>query len=204
MTSNTGEQDFLRRWSRLKTEARGDDARTSPAPDPALRSPAEQAPEGGQKHDVMPEQAPVVPPVESLNLDSDYRPFFHPKIEEGVRRAALKKLFSDPHFNVMDGLDTYIDDYSKPNPLPDGMLEQLEQAKKIIAWSREDAEERADVEERAKAEREKTELVNGAPAGAVTPSHDSLLINEADSPATTAPLIAASDRDSTRGAENAE
>ena len=30
----------------------------------------------------------------------------------------MKKLFSDPHFNVMDGLDTYIDDYGKPDPLP--------------------------------------------------------------------------------------
>ena len=36
--------------------------------------------------------------------------------------AALKKLFSDPHFNVMDGLDTYIDDYGKPDPIPPSML----------------------------------------------------------------------------------
>ncbi|MEY4753990.1 MAG: hypothetical protein RJA44_1665, partial [Pseudomonadota bacterium] len=35
------------------------------------------------------------------------------------------KLFSDPHFNVMDGLDIYIDDYGQPDPLPPGMLEQL-------------------------------------------------------------------------------
>jgi hypothetical protein len=33
-----------------------------------------------------------------------------------VRNAALKKLFTDPHFNVMDGLDVYIDDYGKPDP----------------------------------------------------------------------------------------
>jgi hypothetical protein len=35
-----------------------------------------------------------------------------------VKNAAFKKLFADPHFNVMDGLDIYIDDYSKPDPLP--------------------------------------------------------------------------------------
>lgn len=35
------------------------------------------------------------------------------KGEESVKRAALKKLFSDPRFNVMDGLDVDIDDYSK-------------------------------------------------------------------------------------------
>ena len=42
--------------------------------------------------------------------------------------AALKKLFSDPHFNVMDGLDTYIDDYGKPDPLPPVMLRRMAQS----------------------------------------------------------------------------
>jgi hypothetical protein len=42
-----------------------------------------------------------------------------------VKNAAVKKLFSDPHFNVMDGLDVYIDDYSKPDPIPDSMLREL-------------------------------------------------------------------------------
>jgi hypothetical protein len=46
-----------------------------------------------------------------------------------VRNAALKKLFADPHFNLMDGLDVYIDDYSKPDPLPPEMLAQLASAK---------------------------------------------------------------------------
>jgi hypothetical protein len=40
----------------------------------------------------------------------------------------MKKLFSDPHFNVMDGLDTYIDDYGKPNPIPLSMLRRMNQA----------------------------------------------------------------------------
>jgi hypothetical protein len=45
-----------------------------------------------------------------------------------VKNAALKKLFTDPHFNVMDGLDTYIDDYGKPDPLPAGMLRRMAQS----------------------------------------------------------------------------
>lgn len=146
MTADAREKDFLRRWSRLKTEARDNEARTNMEPDGAPRTPSEPQPEGAQERDAMQAQRPIVPPVDTLDIDSDYRPFFHPKIEEGVRRAALKKLFSDPHFNIMDGLDVYIDDYSKSDPLPDGMLEQLEQAKKILAWSREDAEERAKAE----------------------------------------------------------
>ena len=60
-----------------------------------------------------------------------------------LRRAALQKLFSDPHFNVMDGLDTYIDDYSQPNPLPPAMLAGLRQAQNILAWAKETKEETA-------------------------------------------------------------
>ena len=41
----------------------------------------------------------------------------------------MKKLFADPHFNVMDGLDIYIDDYSKPDPIPEAMLRKLASAK---------------------------------------------------------------------------
>ena len=29
----------------------------------------------------------------------------------------MKKLFADPHFNVMDGLDIYVGDYTQPDPL---------------------------------------------------------------------------------------
>jgi hypothetical protein len=84
---------------------------------------------------------PQLPPLDQLTLESDYRDFFHPKVDEKVRLAALKKLFGDPHFNVMDGLDVYIDDYSRPDPLPAAMLAQLRQAHKIIEWAKETKEE---------------------------------------------------------------
>jgi len=51
-------------------------------------------------------------------LVSDYRPFLSAGVDETVKRVALKKLFADPHFNVMDGLDVYVDDYSSPEALP--------------------------------------------------------------------------------------
>jgi hypothetical protein len=56
----------------------------------------------------------------------------HSKVEEGVKRAALKKLFSDPRFNVMDGLDTYIDDYTKSEPISEAMLATLEHARQTL------------------------------------------------------------------------
>jgi hypothetical protein len=102
-----GKQDFLRRWSRLKRES------------------AAQKP-------VAEEKPPPLPPLDSLTFESDFKAFMHSKVEEGVKRAALKKLFSDPRFNVMDGLDTYIDDYTKAEPISEELLAQLEHARQTL------------------------------------------------------------------------
>jgi Protein of unknown function (DUF3306) len=66
--------------------------------------------------------------VNLLTQASDYSPFVKPGVDESVKQAAMKKLFTDPHFNVMDGLDIYIDDYSKPDPMPASMLAKLTQS----------------------------------------------------------------------------
>ena len=122
------EAEFLSRWSRLKREAK---EQSVAKPQAATSAIDPQAP------------PPELPSVNELTIDSDFRGFFHPKVDEGLRRAALKKLFSDPHFNVMDGLDTYIDDYSQPNPLPAAMLAQLRQAQKILDWAKQTDEDSA-------------------------------------------------------------
>jgi hypothetical protein len=124
----TGDDDkevFLTRWSRLKEEAK------------------DQAPEKIPEKAADPKAPPPeLPAVDKLTFESDFRAFFHPKVGDDVRRAALKKLFSDPRFNVMDGLDVYIDDYSKNEPIPPAMLAGLRQAQNILQWAKEDAEER--------------------------------------------------------------
>jgi hypothetical protein len=50
-----------------------------------------------------------------------------------LRQAALKKLFADPHFNVMDGLDIYIDDYTRPDPIAASVIDQLVQFRNLEA-----------------------------------------------------------------------
>jgi hypothetical protein len=104
-------EDFLSRWSRRKHEA----AAAKPATAPGPAKPAAKPPE--------------LPPLESLTFDSDFKAFLNAQVDERVKRAALKKLFGDPRFNVMDGLDIYIDDYTKSDPIPDEMLERLEHAR---------------------------------------------------------------------------
>jgi hypothetical protein len=147
-----GRESFLQRWSRVKTESREvPSAPAAPAPEVSAKTVAE-AP--------MPE----LPPVEKLTLDSDFSGFFHPKVDEDLRRRALRKLFSDPHFNVMDGLDVYIDDYSKTEPIPAAMLASLKQAQRIF----ESAAENKDTA--ASKETESTPCENAAECDLASPA----------------------------------
>ena len=112
---STDKEAFLSRWARLKRAAAEKAASAPAAPKPA-------AP-----------QAPVeLPPLDKLTFDSDFSAFLRANVEERVKRAALKKLFSDPHFNVMDGLDVYIDDYTRNDPIPEEMLKTLEHARSTL------------------------------------------------------------------------
>lgn len=82
--------------------------------------------------------------LENLTPDSDFGQFMRQEISEEVRRKAMKTLFSDPHFNVMDGLDIYIDDYSISDPIPEEMLASLEHAKGLLFNAPEQEDEAAD------------------------------------------------------------
>lgn len=120
---------FLGRWSRLKREA------AAAEPLPPVEAPVAivppQTPDAGQ---VVPDtDVPAEPPpLESLGFDSDYRAFLGQKVDEGLKRAALKKLFHTPHFNTMDGLDVYIEDFNLYEPLPASMVSQLAHAKETL------------------------------------------------------------------------
>jgi hypothetical protein len=140
---STDSESFLGRWSRRKLQARATPA--APAEARAVAARSDEATPQRPPSDVPP---PELPRIEDLTIDSDFRGFFHPTVDEDLRRGALRKLFSDPHFNVMDGLDTYIDDYSKTEPIPPAMLAGLRQAQKIIQW----AENREDEPEEDAAE----------------------------------------------------
>lgn len=114
---------FLSRWSKRKTGQ--------------LDEPEEQPKEVAQTPDPIPTKAEAPPPatledVQKIDrFDPDFSAFMKPDVDPTVQQAALKKMFTDPHFNVMDGLDIYIDDYSKPDPLPPGMLERMAQSEML-------------------------------------------------------------------------
>ena len=75
---------------------------------------------------ITPEAAPLtLDDVKALTAESDFSAFTAKSVTPEVRNAAMKKLFTDPYYNIMDGLDIYIDDYSKPDPIPESMLRQM-------------------------------------------------------------------------------
>jgi hypothetical protein len=145
----------LRRWSQRKLEsARAEvPAPAQAAPPPVDASAAAQTP-AGTAHSALERTGSSsistlsanaeLPAIESLTIDSDFVPFFKPQVDESIKRAALKQLFRDPRFNIMDGLDTYIDDYTQPDPIPSAMLEDLMQRRVFFPPSAEsDPSERA-------------------------------------------------------------
>ena len=118
----------LKRWSRRKLEAARAEAapRAAAAPAEATTTPELPARQSSQAAGVATPGAPApLPPIESLTIDSEFAAFFKPDVAEATKRAALKQLFRDPRFNIMDGLDVYIDDYTQSDPIPPEMMKQL-------------------------------------------------------------------------------
>jgi hypothetical protein len=81
----------------------------------------------------------VPPPLESLSPESDFRAFMDGTIDPRTRNAALKKLFADPRFNVIDPLDIDIDDYSQLERLPEAVVKALAHARSTLLGREEEA-----------------------------------------------------------------
>lgn len=117
------DEGFLRRWARLKS-----------TPEPAEQPVAVEAPppavQGAVEEEARPQ--PTLDDVARLTPESDYSAFVAKGVDKAVQRMALKKLFADPNFAVMDGLDIYIADYNKAAPLTDAMLAALKHAPGVL------------------------------------------------------------------------
>lgn len=187
-----GGEDFLRRWSRRKLAQRAEgqvEAQAATAQDvspvavtSAVTSAATSAATPATSaRAAASDQPPPLPPLESVNFESDFRAFMHAKVDEGVRRAALKKLFADPRFNVMDGLDIYIDDYTKGEAVTEEFLATLKHARTTLfpPGEKEASAEAAPREDPAAAaaqpavpESSRPESPQPAPGRAQTPERD--------------------------------
>ena len=132
---------FLSRWSKRKIDVKeGKPVEPEPLPE-VVAAPAADLP-------AEPAEPPAPPPptledVRALTAESDFKRFAAADVAPEVKNAAMKKLFSDPRYNIMDGMDVYTGDYSQPDPIPESMLRQLASAKFLGLFDEEEKEEAA-------------------------------------------------------------
>jgi len=112
--STEEKESFVSRWSRRKREARGQARSETPV------------------NRADPKALAELPPVDQLTTESDFRGFMDSRVDDGLRRTALKKLFSDPRFNIPDGLDDYAEDYSALEVLPASLVDRLQHARRTL------------------------------------------------------------------------
>ena len=136
---------FFSRWSRRKIDVREgrelDEPQLSSVSAPGMTQPvnsvvsAASAVSASDEADAKP--LPTMADAQQLTPDSDFKGFMTQGVAPDVKNVAMKKLFADPHFNVMDGMDIYIDDYSQPDPLPLAMLRKMTSAQTLNLFDEE-------------------------------------------------------------------
>lgn len=129
-------EGFLSRWSRRKRRISQPDQEAADRPsEPDLGATTEQAdlssPSSVDDEGAIADETDAdMPPIESLDENSDYSRFMSPNVSAELRRLALRKLFHQPKFNIRDKLDCHAGDFTKFEALGDtitaDMRHQLE------------------------------------------------------------------------------
>lgn len=168
---------FLRRWTRRKSDA----AVKTEAPelDPEAREvPVRPGDEPARGHaDDASEaeaEAPAVgdaetrehkgdedmPPLESIDQGGSVAEFFSPRVSQGLRRAALRRLFAQSKLPVGDDLDDYAGDYTNLTKLGDLVTNEMRHRFEVV---------RQRLAKRAEERLAKTDSTTDSTSGAASP-----------------------------------
>ena len=144
------QEPFLSRWSRRKQQS-SEEVQIAETPEEELQVSTSDV-LTGEIENAEQEDLPVLtdedmPPIESLNEESDFSGFMSKGVSDELRNLALKKLFQASVFNVRDGLDEYDEDFTKFEKLGDiitcDMKHQIEmEAKKKLEREEEQESQR--------------------------------------------------------------
>lgn len=117
------QQSLLSRWSRRKQQSTLDPQLEDQLIDSQQQNTSPAESENTQN---IEQQEPLVvltdedmPPLSSLNEESDFSGFMSSGVSDELRNLALRKLFNIPSFNLRDGLDEYDEDYTSFEKLGD-------------------------------------------------------------------------------------
>lgn len=140
-------EGFASRWSRMKQEERVE--KTLPTVE------LEQEPEidhSKQQEELNQLSDTDMPALETLSESSDYSGFLSAKVTEAVRKAALRKMFHLPAFNVVDGLDDYAEDYTHFEALGDIVTHDMKRMAKLDEEREKEKRRKAEAEENLRKE----------------------------------------------------
>lgn len=149
VTESGDDDTFLSRWARRKRVARSGADPDAPRADAPVEEETRVAsvPDVGEGSTAVDASQPPepgdedMPSVDSIDENTDMSGFFSPRVSQAVKKAALRKFFHSPAFNVVDGLDDYADDFTSFAALGDiitsdmrGKMElEAERAKERLA-----------------------------------------------------------------------
>ena len=128
----------LSRWSRLKRAAGEAGSANAVRPEPveglvASEKANDRLSQNGNVDAISTsDEFAELPPISAISLAEDFTPFMQAKVPQALKQQALKALFKEPHFNVMDGLDIYIDDYTVFEPISPEVMATLSSWKTIM------------------------------------------------------------------------
>ena len=140
--------NFLSRWSKRKLEAKEQEKQLENLSEPIQggselsieQTPAELNRDFSGDSAVAVSKEPQVDiplPTEAdltkVEQGGDIKAFMVDKVSAELKNKAFKALFSRPEFNVMDGLDIYIDDYSKFTPLSQEDIGKMTLSKQLLS-----------------------------------------------------------------------
>lgn len=160
MSGEEGE-GLLSRWSRRKLQTKEETIREDAnlvmeQPDAVNAISIDEQPVEEPAKPVLTDDD--MPPIESLNEDSDFSGFMSSGVSDKLRNMALRKMFQVPSFNIRDGLDEYDEDYTSFEKLGDIVTSDMKhQIEMQELKRREEAEAAAAAEQLDEAEQQPVE-----------------------------------------------
>jgi hypothetical protein len=139
------DEEFLKRWSRRKQEAKA--AEPAPLPPPQTDAAAPRAPDSVSEPEI---DLSKLPPIDSITAATDITEFLRKGIPPELSRAALRRAWAaDPAIRDFVGLAENAWDFTDPNAMPgfgalQGTPEQISaMVERVIGGVRDAAEKLA-------------------------------------------------------------
>lgn len=123
----SGDEPFLSRWSRRKSEAVAEGRKRQPSAEPAEPSAATPgtAPQ--------PAEPPLLPPINTIDAASDIAPFLAAGVPPALTRAALRRAWTaDPAIRNFIGLSENAWDFNAPDGVPGFGSLDADQVRRLI------------------------------------------------------------------------